>query len=221
MISVETFKTLFDVFIYLFTLAFLVFLLSNLIVGARIKKRRLIDQRKDEFYSKYGYSWDYVFVFEVYQEKELENLHSVQKEYSMKRVVDRCQLANLDTKCFYSCQRDEIYLKLRVEPFRLQQEADRVDYKLLLDEVILEQRAKRGKFRDRDPLDSDKAHEYLWGPIDISNDYNKSKFRPYQYIYAKYDQAPELQELYQQYETCEDNIKLPFRAIDRYYLFAM
>lgn len=101
-------------------------------------------EKVDEFLRKYGYSYDYIFVFKVYAENELRYLNEMQQTFTMKNILDRCQAALIETKCFYSCQRDEIYVKMRVHPSRLGLEADRIDYKLLLDPRNLKETAKAG-----------------------------------------------------------------------------
>ena len=60
---------------------------------------------------RYGYSYDWVFVFKV--RDEWDELDEVQKEFSMKRVIGALVQAGLDTAQFYSVQRDEVYCKIR------------------------------------------------------------------------------------------------------------
>ena len=110
----------------------LIFLTNVIARFGGTRKTKYVD-KPDDFMRKYGYSYDYVLVFKVYMENELRNLNEMQQNYTMKCILDSCQAALIETKCFYSCQRDEIYVKMRVHPPRLKLEADRTDYKLLLD----------------------------------------------------------------------------------------
>ena len=45
--------------------------------------------KQDNFLKEHGYSWDYVFVFKVWDEYEKEDLSVYQNKYSMKFVIDR------------------------------------------------------------------------------------------------------------------------------------
>ena len=63
-----------------------------------------------------------------------EQLTPFQLKFSMKHIIDRLQNAGLETKLFYSCQRDEVYVKVRAPYERLLQEAHATKYQLLLDE---------------------------------------------------------------------------------------
>ena len=115
---------------------FILLFLTNVIAAFGKRKTKYVD-KPDDFMRKYGYSYDYVLVFKVYAENELRYLNEMQQNFTMKSILDSCQAALIETKCFYSCQRDEIYVKLRVHPPRLKLEADRTDYKLLLDPTNL------------------------------------------------------------------------------------
>jgi len=158
---------------------------------------------------KYGYSYDYVFVFKVYVENEINSLNEMQQMYTMKNILDRCQSALIETKCFYSCQRDEIYVKMRIHPSRLKLEADRIDYKLLLDPRNLKDTAKAGYVtKDRN------KSVVVWKPINITDEYNVSPYDPYEFIYGKYDTSDQLQHLYTKYPAKLNRVH-PFREVDR------
>lgn len=132
-------------YLSLFAVAFTILLILLYALSSRTRKLAY-EEKADEFMRKYGYSYDYVFVFKVYFENEIGSLNEVQQKYTMKVILDLCQAALIETKCFYSCQRDEIYVKMRVHPPRLKLEADRVDYKLLLDPKNLKDAAKAGTY---------------------------------------------------------------------------
>lgn len=104
----------------------------------RIKKALAMRRRKeDKFRNDNGYSWDYVMVFKVYRQDEEISDH--QRHCSMKKVLAKLAKGGLETRLFYSCQHDEVYCKIRAPLERLMREADRINYKLLLNPVVLKQ----------------------------------------------------------------------------------
>lgn len=180
--------------------------LKVLVTITRVKNVKPLEkQRQDEFMTKFGYSYDYVFVFKVYVEDEIVKLNKLQEKFTMKEIIDRCRAAKIESKLFYSCQRDEIYAKFRVEMNRLLQEADRIDYKLMLDRKQLRLTANEG------------GNE--WRPINITDEFKVSPYDPYEFIYAKYDQSPDLQTLYRHYpassNTVNEDHMYPLRPVDR------
>lgn len=61
--------------------------------------------KQDEFLKEYGYSWDYVFVFNVYDEDEKMGMTEIQRKLTLKNIIDRISYAEMETKCFYSVRR--------------------------------------------------------------------------------------------------------------------
>ena len=59
--------------------------------------------------------------FVIYDEDEKANMTQIQRDFTMKNIIDRVEAAGLITKCFYSIQRDEIYVKVRCSPDRLKE----------------------------------------------------------------------------------------------------
>lgn len=199
--SAEIIKQVFEVGVCtVLFLVFLVFLKTIMVLSSGTNEEERLRPRKDDFQRKHGYSYDYVFVFNVYFEDEVHKLNEYQQKYTMKTIVDRCTVSQIETKLFYSCQRDEIYCKLRVDMKVLLAEADRIDYKLLLDKDQLKLVARAG---------SD-----TWQPINITDEFRVSPYEPYEYIYAKYDQAEHLQHLYKMYPI-DRKILHPLRPVDR------
>lgn len=143
----------------------------------------------DDFYVEHGYSFDYVFVFRVWTEEEKAHLSSYQIKYSMKNIIERINLAGLESRCFYSCQRDEIYVKLRCPPARLLAEANRIQYKILLDPQRLRLRAQSGK-RDL------RTMEYKWKPIQIIDEHDVTSLEPWDFIYGPYRLNSDIQTAY-------------------------
>jgi hypothetical protein len=209
--KVAIIKSLFDVFIYV-GMALVSFLFIHVLLFiARWSIKKPPKMRKDEFIKQFGYSYDYIFLFDVYFEDDIESLNKHQKKYTMKSVMDRCHEAKIETKCFYSCQRDEIYVKLRAPMSRLLAEADRVDYKLRLNPVKLRAAAKAGSTIK---LPSGRK---VWESIDLVDDTGVSAYDPYDHIYAEYDGEERIQGLYERYASPLDgDISHPLRCVDRY-----
>jgi len=146
-------------------------LLDSRIRNALLKRRKL----SDNFRIKYGYSWDYVIVFKVYDESEY--LEDDQLKYTMKFILNQLIKGGLDIKLFYSYQHKQIFCKIRVPLERLLAEADRIDYNLQLDPDIL----KSYCLQDRYNHDGKK----LWNKLNIPDKSIQTTIPPYDYIYAK------------------------------------
>jgi hypothetical protein len=191
------------VFEYVAVFGFFLFFLRELIKLAKndFRKERKIPKQTDTFYKENGYTYDYVMVFKVYDESEKEDLNDYQRKYSMKNVVDRIQYAGMESKSFYSCQRDEVYLKVRCSPERLKAEAERIGYKLLLDKDRLRIRVNAG------------AKSGAWKGFNLIDEKRQSPYDPYTFIYGKYVSSPEQQSLYSLYFIGDK--KHIFRGVDR------
>lgn len=66
-------------------------------VTAALQKRR---NTKDPFRSKYGYSWDYVIVFKIFEDKE--NVNDYQIKFNMKHILGQLTDGGLEIRLFYS-----------------------------------------------------------------------------------------------------------------------
>lgn len=194
-----------DIFMYLgvFFLMFLVLKQLLDIAQKEIQKPKPA-VKNDEFMKEFGYSYDFAFVFQVFSELDKDDITPFQQQFSMKACKDRFEAAGLQTSCFYSCQRDEIYIKVRAVPSRILSKADQIDYKFQLDPDKLRNKAQTGKAG-------------VWKKIRIPDPYQISSYEPWEYIYGMYMNDPEVQSLYKQYEAQEGK-KYPFREIDRYLL---
>jgi hypothetical protein len=142
--------------------------------------------KPDDFELQHGYTYDYVFVFKVFDEEEITKLTDYQRKFSLKNFIDRCEKAKLQVKAYYSCQRDEVYCKVRADPERLLQEADRIDYKLLLHPGNLRVFVQAG-------------NKGVWEGFSINDEFQIYKHDAYDYIYARYCDEEKLQTIYQQY----------------------
>ena len=203
--------------LFLIALSFLRILVNYSIIFVTKPLERL---KEDYFLKEYGYTYEIVFVFKVLDDTDKEQLTNYQKKFSMKHVIDRFQNALLETKCFYSIQRDEIYVKVRAKHERLLKEAARIDYKLQLDPAKLKLKVIAGK---KDPS-SARSHRklindgYKWKPIIIEDEYDQSSINPYKYIYAPYRESEELQSIYKTRPTKSGN-ELLLTQTDRYFVY--
>ena len=169
-------------------------------IKAAMDKRKTV---KDQFRNTYGYSWDYVMVFSVIPIKT--KLRDVQNENSLKFILGRLNDAGLQNKLFYSVQRDEVYCKIRCPLPRLLKEADRINYRLLMEPAGLANRLRAGN--EKGPI------EKQWKPVEIPNTSVETYIDPFDYIYCDYRSGED--PMYQRYEN--DTI---LRGVDRLKLIA-
>eukprot|EP01035_Chromulina_nebulosa_P019508 gene19508-25404_t len=163
-------------------------------------------QKIDDFVKTNGYSYDFVLVYHVFDEDERNGKFTAfQLKYSMREVIELLTLAQLQTSYFYSCQRDEVYIKIRATPERIKFEASRVKYRLLLDHLRLRAKTATG---------AKSEGKWIWKPFVLDDTERLSPLSPYHYIYGAYDNNPDLQSLYKNY-SITDTIKSIFKPIDR------
>ncbi len=174
-----------------------------------LKMRKMVN---DPFRNTNGYSWDYVMVFQVYDgEKQIakKKLSTEQEKFSLRFIIDSLAEAGLQTKMFYSVQRDEVYVKIRASMTRLMREADRLNYKLQLEPTILASKLRMGHLRG--------PPERQWNPVEIPYNSTETTLDPYDYIYFDYryetsggeDADEKLGDIYRKYGTSI------FRGVDR------
>jgi hypothetical protein len=142
-------------------------------IKAAEDKRKTV---KDTFRSTYGYSWDYVMVFNVTPTKV--RLTPEQNQNSLKFILMRLSDAGLQNKLFYSVQRDEVYCKIRCALPRLLKEADRINYKLLMEPAGLANKLRAGNVKG--PI------EKQWKGFDVPHNNIETDIDPYEYIYCDY-----------------------------------
>lgn len=157
--------------------------------------------KDDEFLQSNGYTYDFVLIFAVINDSDKSDLSDYQLMYSMKNIIDRLEKASIESKIFFSCQRDEIYVKIRASSNRLEAEAIRISYKLLLDEDKLRNKAHNGKAG-------------IYDSISITDEFHQSELRPYQYIYGPFIGNSELRNVYSLYDVRNDKKHL-FKGSDR------
>lgn len=191
-----------NIFIYMIIFGLFGLVLRALINLAmeEVRKPRPV-VKEDDFLKEYGYSYDWVIVFRVFNEDDISSITDFMKKFSMKIVVDRLLIAGFETQCFYSCQRDELYLKMRCPPERIKEAMHRVKYKVRLNYDRLKAKAQTGRAG-------------VWGKIDITDDYQLSCYDPWENIYGPYSIDPDVQYIFQMYEFDEGR-KHPFRQVDR------
>lgn len=141
---------------------------------------RALEKRKkvrDPFRSLNGYSWDYVMVFNI--AKVGDKMTEAQEQMSLRVIIERLANAGLQTKMFYSTQHDEVYLKIRCPIKRLMIEADRVNYKLLLEPTSLAAKLREGRLKG--PV------EKQWQPVEVPATSVETDIDPYEFIYCDYN----------------------------------
>eukprot|EP00607_Mallomonas_marina_P000509 CAMPEP_0182439720 /NCGR_PEP_ID=MMETSP1167-20130531/86605_1 /TAXON_ID=2988 /ORGANISM="Mallomonas Sp, Strain CCMP3275" /LENGTH=796 /DNA_ID=CAMNT_0024633477 /DNA_START=52 /DNA_END=2440 /DNA_ORIENTATION=+ len=195
-----------EVGIYLILIAGVVgafgIILKVIIDIARRKMRKPKPLLKhDKFFREHQYSWDYVFVFRVWDEYNRDELNKTQSTSTMKFIIDRLMKGGLDTRCFYSAQRDEVYVKIRCSPARLKSEAARTKYPLQFDRERLRIKLQSGRKVEG---------KTIWAPVIIIDDFKVSEYDFNDYIFGKYDINPEVQSLYRTYRGGHI-----FRGVDR------
>lgn len=132
-------------------------------------------QLDEAFVRENGYSYDYVVVFKVHDENA--ELTENQKEFSMRKILQQLAGGGIETKMFYSVDRELVFCKLRASLERLGKEADRIDYKVEFDPVGIRAIAEVG-YPDQGIA-----------PIRIEDSQNISHRDPYQNLFAKVSNA--------------------------------
>ncbi|GLE06180.1 hypothetical protein PINS_up015391 [Pythium insidiosum] len=166
-------------------------------LNATLEAKDVRLQLDEQFEKDNGYSYDYVFVFKVHDENA--ELTQLQKEFSMRTILQRLARGGIETKMFYSVDRELVFCKLRASLERLCKEADRIDYKVEFDPVETRRIAEQG------------YPEQNIAPIQIHDEKGISSRDPYQNLFAKYDMEPRLQPAYKKF----GHKKIPFRGVDR------
>jgi len=141
--------------------------------------------------------WEYCIVFPIKEVKGDEKLQKDQLEVKEKERLDLCKEtvsklhhAGLKTLCFWSYEKDEVYVQIRAPLARLKMWADISDRKMLLNALVLKQTAEGGN------------EERGIKPFVINNEIDEggrhlSSFSPYEWIYGKYETDEVLQPLYE------------------------
>jgi len=138
--------------------------------------------------------WEYCIVFPMKAEgdQKSENetkaakISEKEKLDLLKDTVTKLQNAGLHTLCFWSYEKDEVYVQIRAPISRLQTWADASDRKMLLNPEILKDLAKAGNtgIASIELNNCEKSGKKM------------SRFEPYEHIYGKYDTDEVLQPLY-------------------------
>jgi len=167
--------------------AVLFFLLHILIKKARevIEQHRRdtvrVERDDDPFFLDYGYRWEWVMVFPILESQEEPNGYQI--EFSLRNIVNRLHKAGLQTKLFFSVQKDKIFCKIRAPYERISQEAERIGFNVLADPEKLREECEQGR--------------HSWKGFKVVDVNKVSIFGPYDYIYLKYlPQREDLMKLY-------------------------
>lgn len=106
-----------------------------------------------------NWNWDYVMVFKVYGEDQEDKLSGKKNEFraknTLKKVLNNLSKGGLESKCFFSRDRDRVFVKIRASYERLAEQADDDDYIMRLDESEVQKRMAEGG------LEEDGSYEWL------------------------------------------------------------
>ena len=136
-----------------------------------LKSSQTLNDR--QFFNEMGYGWDVVMVFPTEGPTEPREDGKTRRTYN--EMLKKLAAAGLDTYAYFSVQKDEVYVKIRANLDRLQQQADALNYSMELDKDKLKAAASRG------------FPKFNIGPLKLSDDKRICKYDPYDMIYAKYD----------------------------------
>lgn len=140
-------------------------------LNATVEAKDVRVQLDEAFERENGFSYDYVLVFKVHDENA--ELTKEQKEFSMRAILQRLARGGIETKMFYSSDRELVFCKLRATLLRLCKEADRIDYKVEFDPAEIRKIAESGY-----------PEEHI-APIEIEDAKRVSHRDPYQNLFAK------------------------------------
>lgn len=140
-------------------------------LNATLEAKDVRVQLDEAFERENGFSFDYVLVFKVHDENA--ELSARQKEFSMRSVLQRLARGGIETKMFYSTDREHVFCKLRATLLRLCKEADRIDYKVEFDPAEIRKIAEQGY-----------AEENI-APIHIEDSKRVSHRDPFNNLFAK------------------------------------
>jgi anoctamin-10/anoctamin-7 len=181
-------------------------------------KQRRWRNDQDDFYTKNGYNWDCVMVAEVF--KASENLTDEQRQYSLKVILHLLERGGLQVRMFYSKLHTKVFIKIRASAERLCAEADRINYKLQLDEKLLQRKCLQGnepkwyRFKTPFPAGSkSKVEEGMNESLKKKIQYTiETKRFPYENMYIDYNDREDLLPLFQKHGEGAGGI---FRGVDR------
>lgn len=117
-----------------------------------------------------GYKWDFCLVltnpdFDDGSGDPKPDPHP--DKIGHEEIIERLKLAGLQTYCFYSGDGDEIFIKIRASLEILEHRAEKIGFRMLLDDDYIER--------------------YIDDPDErIEEDFDISKYRRYELIYAKF-----------------------------------
>lgn len=94
-----------------------------------------------------NWSWDWCLCFRVRSERDARAHYERSGGYTMRGVVERLELAGLETKLYRSYDRTHVFVKVRASLARLKEEAARTGYPLMLAPDEVQRRVERG-YRD-------------------------------------------------------------------------
>ncbi|KAG5190771.1 calcium-activated chloride channel-domain-containing protein [Tribonema minus] len=135
-----------------------------------------------------------------------EVFNAYQRKFTIREILNRLAAGGMETRMYYNAQRDEICCKVRCPVERLQKEAGRIGYKLLLDSSVLRSTCQHGR-------------PGRWSGLVIQDEHNQCRYEPYEHLHAPYlSDRPDMESLYKRYGDAAgagSAPKIVFRGVDR------
>lgn len=178
-----------------------------------LQQVKWVEDKMDPFRAKYGYGHDWVFVMKVFKEGEpmpeykMDDPQFPGRKINMthQRLVEVLTSVGFQTRMFYSIGHDEVFIKVRAPLEVLKRFADQIDYQMMLNPQKLQSRLEVGSY---EMVEGEKS--YTWLPVKLVDPPDLDEaWEHTEYIYGKYDQAANLQDIY---KASDGTI---FRNIDR------
>lgn len=203
-------------------MAFVMYLLRLLLKMAliQIEEQPEYKLKREKFQNAdkgQNWSWDFVIATTIKPEDE-GKLSDVAKKHPMLKIVERLQGANLETEQFKSQDWKQVIIKIRASSKRLQEQADKLNMRLRLDEKEVKRRLMEGKPDGAMPgewiIYPRKDGWYYKGEemmTAIKDTENQCQYSFNEYMYGEFIESEEFQTLYKKY-TLTSSI---FRSVDR------
>ena len=148
---------LFSAFLTASAVGFMFLITQCLVQRAKVRsvpqiQEMAVDKFRDASKGQ-NWSWDLALAFNVLDERDdAEVLDGSKNEFrknnTLRQVLKKLAMGGLETKCFYSRDRDKVFVKVRASRERLAREADRINFKVRLDEIEIQKRLADGSKKD-------------------------------------------------------------------------
>jgi len=147
----------------------------------------------DDFFRENNYSYDCALVF------PLENDNTLPEASTL--LLKKVMKTGLELKCQVSLDKKGLICLIRCPLDRLRDQADLIDYKMLLDSEQIDERSQKGG--------------ETWAPFTIPHVEQKTALHPYSHIYGKYEKDIALADEENNLYFIEHGETHPFRTSHR------